>query len=103
MSEALEWFKSISSFIKDNKWLVVWLLGAIGGMAGSVTQYFEVEAKEQEKNKAVREVATAFQAMIPADKPAEPIKVDASKILKECKSYCDLKIKNHENGVGGWH
>ena len=68
--DAYDKLKIISDIVKDNKVLIIWVLGTLISSSGAGA-YFVQSAKE-EGNKAVQQVATAFQAQI-AEKeiPAE--------------------------------
>ena len=47
-------------YLRTNKWLLMWVFA---GASGTGFQTLEVQAKEKEKNIAVREVAIGFQTV----------------------------------------
>lgn len=85
MKDAYDKLKIWSEVLKNN-WPQILLIGTLlsSGM-GNIGQYFAIQDKEQEKNKAVREVATAFQTVMIEEKPIE----------KTNCGNCESTLKNH--------
>ena len=66
MKDKWDKFKIVSDAFKDNKPLVIWVLStffATGGISGVIGKYF-VDTTKEEGNKAVQQVAVAFQNQI---------------------------------------
>lgn len=57
MAEFIDWFKALSSFVKDNKWLILWAAGAIAGWTGTGVQTIEANTAKQEAMDTRKQVA----------------------------------------------
>lgn len=93
MTDAIVWMDKLPDIIK--KWILIipMVIAAIGGGSG-IYQYFDkqsvMKTAEKEKNKAIHEVATAFQNIIEPE-PKAPIKV-----YKTDCGICTKLMEKHE-------
>ena len=88
MATFFDYFKVTMDYLKTNKWLLLW---AFAGFSGAGYQTYEVSVKEEEKNKAIHEVAAGFQQIkeveLPVEKPNQ---------CKEClKKVEELREEFH--------
>jgi len=86
MAQLIDWAK----LILENKWLVILLFGSITGLAGNVTQYFEVQAKDNEIEMTQKQVTAVANSYHQRRSPARAI------YLKSDCSECKQLIKQHE-------
>ena len=100
MSTALEWFKAISTSVKDNKMVYLWAFGALTGWIGTTFQTISLDEKEAEKTTAIHEIAAGFQKVIAEMEPKviKPVTV----IKKDC-SACKRYVIEHERHLHGEH
>jgi hypothetical protein len=89
MATAIDWFKAISLFIKDNKWLVLLALSGAGSFATNIGQYFGVQETETEL------VETQKQITKIAEYYAAPHTVKVTKICNCDKLWKRHKIEDH--------
>ncbi len=73
----------------NNKWLIILLFGSVTGAVGNVTQYFEVEAAQEETIHAQHQVAAVAQAYHKhyAIKPGNSIKPNYEKRIRQLEEY----------------
>jgi len=86
-----KWDKlKIASEALRNNWPQLLLICTLASSGiGNASQYFTIQDKEQEKITAVREVATAFQAVI-----AEPEKA-VEKVRNSGCGSCSILLNSH--------
>jgi len=60
MATFFNYFEVTMNYLRTNKWLLMWMFA---GLTGTGVQTLEVQAKEEEKNIAIREVAVGFQSV----------------------------------------
>ena len=98
MGKALEWFKAITTFIKDAKWVILWAAGAVAGWTGTGIQTMEAKEARAEvvlTQNQMTEVVNHISKKLPKPKVApKPVFVDVKAILKQCKDY----VLGHETG-----
>jgi hypothetical protein len=107
MAEAIEWFKAASTSIKDNKWLVIWIVSALAGLGGNIIQSVNAETKTKELRNAKAQivgVATSCykshtkEPVAPKPKPKSRtiiVKETCVKCINQTKSECAKQIKDH--------
>lgn len=87
MAEAIIWADKLPDIIK--KWiLIVPMVLAVGGSSTGIYQYFDKQDVIKDKNKAVREVATAFQSMMP-ESPKEKKTIIYTQNCNTCKALIE--------------
>ena len=75
-------FKISSDVLKDNKWLILILLGGVSSVATNAGQFMASLSYEADKEKAIHEVATGFQSIMAEGEPKT-----CSPCLKEINTH----------------
>jgi len=86
MKDVYDKLKVISDIVKDNKWLVLIAFTGLSSMATNAGQFISSLSYEEDKAKAIHEVATGFQSAMIEIEP---------KVVKSTRSPCGSYLDKH--------
>lgn len=95
--DAYDKLKILSDVLKNNWPQLLLICSLLGSSVGNIGQYFTIQDKEQEKNEAVREVATAFQTVTMED--PKPIVSNCN----NCEQLLRTHIKDFKEALNEFH
>ena len=80
--------------ISRNKWLIMWVIAALGGGSGTIAQTFNLSSLELTRQSDIREVAKGFQSIMAE---AEPKAAITTKIIVQKTSCgkCSKLLNSH--------
>jgi len=93
MADAYTWIKGLPDILRSYGLLIMSMIALVGTSTGGY-QYMDKQAAIEDKNNSVREVAIAFQKMIPEAKPEKKAIIYRS----DC-NYCKTEIEKLKR----WH
>lgn len=98
MKDGWDKFKISSEALKNNWPILLMAATALSSGLGNISQHFDVQAKEAEKNQAIHDVAVGFHRVIAEIKPEDVKPKKVKKVDTGC-NYCKAEI----NKLKEWH